>query len=108
MATTFFGDINSDSSVQPLFAIDPAYCCDAYFTHLDDKPLIALTWRAVDATSHAQAQQLYDQVQRQFAADASLVPLYEPDLTNLVSDKVTGFNVNDYGFYNWSAMGLRN
>jgi peptide/nickel transport system substrate-binding protein len=106
MNTTFWGDVSADPSVQPLFAIDPAYCCDAYFTGLNDPSLTSLTKRATTTSNRAQAQALYTQVQEQFAGQDSLIPLYYPDLIHLLSSHVTGFNVNPYGFYNWAQMGL--
>lgn len=106
MNTTFWGDVSADPSIQPLFAIDPAYCCNAYFTGLQDPSLVALTRHAVTVADRNQAQSLYDQVQTQFAQQMSLVPLYYPELIHLMSSRVTGFNVNAYGFYNWAQMGL--
>lgn len=106
MATTFWGNISSDPSVQPLFAIDPAYCCNAYFTGLRDPSLVSLARRAVTVSQRSQAQRLYDQVQTQFAQQASVIPLYYPKLIHVLSRRVTGFNVNAYGFYNWAKMAL--
>jgi peptide/nickel transport system substrate-binding protein len=106
MATTFWGDTSADPSIQPLFAIDPSYCCNAYFTGLRDPSLVSLTRQAVTTSNRSQAQALYNQVQVEFAQDASVIPLYYPKLIHLLSSKVTGFNVNPYGFYNWSLMGL--
>lgn len=106
MNTTFWGDVSADPSIQPLFAIDPAYCCNAYFTSLRDPGLVQLAQQAVTTSDRAQAQQLFNQVQVKFAQDGSLVPLYYPKLIHLLSNQVTGFNVNAYGFYNWAQMGL--
>jgi ABC-type transport system substrate-binding protein len=106
MATTFWGDISADPSVQPLFAIDPAYCCNAYFTGLRDPSLVSLARRAVTASPRSQAQNLYDQVQTQFAQQVSVIPLYYPKLIHVLSRRVVGFNVNAYGFYNWAKMAL--
>ncbi len=106
MNTTFWGDVSADPSIQPLFAIDPAYCCNAYFTGLRDPSLVTLTRQAVTTTSRGTAQGLYNQVQIRFAQDASLIPLYYPKLIHLLSSKVIGFNVNPYGFYDWSKMAL--
>lgn len=106
MNTTFWGDISADPGVQPQFAIDPAYCCDAYFTGLRDPALVRLTHRAVTAANRSQAQHLYNQVQTQFARQMSLIPLYYPKLIHVLSSHVVGFNVNAYGFYNWAKMGL--
>jgi peptide/nickel transport system substrate-binding protein len=106
MNTTFWGDISADPSVQPLFAIDPAYCCDAYFTGLNDPSLTSLTEKATTTTNRVEAQALYNKVQTEFAQQDSLIPLYYPKLIHLVSTRVTGFNVNPYGFYNWAQMGL--
>jgi peptide/nickel transport system substrate-binding protein len=106
MNTTFWGDISADPSIQPLFAIDPSYCCNAYFTGLRDPSLVALTRKAATTTNRAAAQALFNQVQTRFAQDASLIPLYYPKLIHLLSSHVVGFNVNAYGFYNWAKMGL--
>ena len=106
MNTTFWGDISADPSVQPLFAIDPAYCCNAYFTGLRDPSLVGLTHRAVTTASRSQAQSRYNQVQAQFAQQMSVIPLYYPKLIHVLSSHVVGFNVNAYGFYNWAKMAL--
>lgn len=106
MNTTFWGDVSADPSIQPLFAIDPAYCCNAYFTSLHDPALVTLTRQAVTTSDRQQAQQLFNKVQQDFARDMSLIPLYYPELIHVMSNRVTGFNVNAYGFYNWAEMGL--
>jgi peptide/nickel transport system substrate-binding protein len=106
MNTTFWGDVSADPSIQPLFAIDPSYCCNAYFTGLRDPSLVALTHEAVTTTDRAAAQALFNQVQTRFAQDMSLIPLYYPKLIHLLSSHVIGFNVNAYGFYNWAKMAL--
>lgn len=106
MNTTFWGDVSADPSIQPLFAIDPAYCCNAYFTGLRDPSLVTLTHKAVTTADRGAAQTMFNQVQTRFAQDMSLIPLYYPKLIHLVSSHVTGFNVNAYGFYNWAKMGL--
>lgn len=105
-ATTFWGDVGSDPTIQPLFADVPSYCCNAYFTGLKDQKLINLTDQAVTTTNRTQAQALYTEIQQRFASDMSVIPLYYPDLIHVMSANVTGFNVNPYGFYNWSEMGL--
>lgn len=105
-ATTFWGDISADPSIQPLFAIDPAYCCDAYFSGYNDPALISLTHKAVDATDRQQAQLLFNRVQVEMAKAAYLVPLYYPKLNYLTSSKVTGFAADPFAMYNWRTVGL--
>jgi peptide/nickel transport system substrate-binding protein len=106
MATTNWGNLDPDPSVEPLFSIDPSYCCAAYFTQYDNPSLIALTQKAVDTSNHAQAQQLFNQMQIDEAKDAPLLPLYYLDIIHLLSTKVAAFNINAYGLYNWATIGL--
>jgi peptide/nickel transport system substrate-binding protein len=105
MNTTFWGDISGDPSIQPEFAIDPKYCCDAYFTGYHDPALIALTHKAIVTPNHAKAQQLFDEMQRRVADAAFLLPLYYPDLIYLTSNRVTRFKVSPYNLYDWKSIG---
>jgi peptide/nickel transport system substrate-binding protein len=105
-ATTFWGNISANPSVQPLFAIDPNFCCDAYFSGYNDPQLIKLTHKAVTATDEQQAQQLFNQVQIQMAKASYLVPLYYPELTYLASADITGFGADPFGMYDWRTVGL--
>ena len=97
--STFWGNFIGDPSEQPLFWMDPAYCCQSYFTGFKDPASIALAHRAVNATSPAAAQLLFDQVQRSVADTAHAIPLYFPELTYLASPKLAGFQANPYGTY---------
>jgi peptide/nickel transport system substrate-binding protein len=99
MNSTFWGNFIGDPSEQPLFWIDPAFCCAAYFTGFKDPAAIALAHRAVNATSAAAARPLFDQVQRSVALTAHAIPLYFPELTYLASPKLHGFEANPYGTY---------
>jgi peptide/nickel transport system substrate-binding protein len=108
MATTFWGDIDADSADQVLFAVDPAFGSNAYFTSLRDTSLISLAHKAAVEPSHSVEQQLYDQIQTRFANDASMAPLYYPQLIHLLANRVTQFNVNPYGFYDWAKIGVSN
>ena len=103
-ATTFWGNISGDPSIQPRFAVDPAYCCQAYFTGYDDPALVALLGRAIAEPDRAKAQPLWDQVQKRVAEAAFIVPLYNPQLTYLRTHSVRGFVASPAGFYDWAAI----
>lgn len=103
--TTFWGNVSGDPAIQSLFAIDPAYCCDAYFTSYKDPALVSLTHQAVAEADPAKAKPLWDDVQRKVADAAFIVPLYYPQLTYLSSTKVAGFAADPAGFYDWSKVG---
>ena len=104
MNTTFWGDLSADPSVQPQFAIDPAYCCDAYFTGYHDPKLVALLSKAIVTQNHASAQAMFNTIQRDVADAAFLIPLYYPNLIYLTSSQVKGFRVNAYGLYDWKSL----
>ncbi|MBA2559413.1 MAG: ABC transporter substrate-binding protein [Propionibacteriales bacterium] len=104
-ATTFWGDVMADPSIQPQFALDPGYCCDAYFSGYDDPQLVALVQKAINATDTTEAQSLFDELQRKAAEAAFLVPLYYPQLTYLLSKDIGGFSADPFGFYDWAAVG---
>ena len=104
--TTFWGNLSGDPSIQPLFAVDPDYCCDAYFTGYHDADLVELLHKGINATDRAQAQTIFDDVQRQVAEAAFLIPLYYPDLTYVMNTKIVGFQADPYGFYDWAAIGF--
>lgn len=106
-ATTFWGDVSADPTQQVLFTNDPGYCCNAYFTGLHDAKLIKLSLAASLVSDPTAAQKIYNQIQILAAADAHVIPLYNPDLLNLISSNVTGFNVDAFGFYDWAQFGLR-
>jgi peptide/nickel transport system substrate-binding protein len=104
--TTFWGDFIGDPSEQPLFWIDPAYCCDAYFTGYDNPQATALANQAVAETDPSKAQALFDDVQRSVADSAHAIPLYFPELTYVASPKLVGFEANPFGTYPFEKFGL--
>jgi peptide/nickel transport system substrate-binding protein len=106
-ATTFWGDVSADPTQQVLFADDPGYCCNAYFTGLHDQTLINMSLQASLTQNRAAAQVLYNKIQVLTAKDAAIIPLYNPQLIHVMSAKVTGFNVDAYGFYDWAKFGLQ-
>lgn len=103
--TTFWGDVSANPSTQPLFTIDPDYCCKAYFTGYDDPALVAKTKQAVATSDRAAAQTLWDAVQTSVADAAFVVPLYYPKLTYVAQATVAGFAADPYGFYDWASVG---
>jgi ABC-type transport system substrate-binding protein len=107
VATTFWGDVSADPTQQVLFADDPGYCCNAYFTGLHDQTLINMSLQASLTQNRAAAQVLYNKIQVLTAKDAAIIPLYNPELIHVMSAKVTGFNVDAYGFYDWAKFGLQ-
>ena len=107
VATTFWGDVSGDPTQQVLFTNDPKYCCNAYFTGLNDPMLIGLSRQASLTDNPAAAQALYNKIQVLTAHDAHVIPLYNPELIHLMSTKVTGFNVDSFGFYDWAKFGLQ-
>lgn len=106
MNSTFWGNFVGDPSEQPLFWMDPAYCCQSYFTGFKDQAAIALVHQAVNATSADAARPLFDQVQQSVAQTAHAIPLYFPELTYVVSPKLLGFEANPYGTYPFEQFSL--
>jgi len=106
MNTTFCGNFVGDPSEQPLFWMDPAFCCKSYFTGFDDPASIALVHRTVNATTAAAARPLFDEVQRKMAQTDQAIPLYFPRLTYLASPRLHGFEGNPYGTYPFEQFSL--
>jgi peptide/nickel transport system substrate-binding protein len=106
MNTTFWGNFIGDPSEQPLFWMDPDYCCQSYFTGFDDPASIALVHKAVDATTVAAARPLFNQVQQSVAQTAHAIPVYFPELTYVASPKLIGFEANPYGTYPFEQFSL--
>ncbi len=106
MNSTFWGNFIGDPSEQPLFWMDPAFCCQAYFTFFKDPAAIALAHRAVNATTATAAKPLFDQVQQSVAQTAHAIPLYFPELTYVASPKLLGFEANPYGTYPFEQFSL--
>jgi peptide/nickel transport system substrate-binding protein len=106
MNSTYWGNFVGDPSEQPLFWMDPAFCCQSYFTGFKDPAAIALVHRAVNATSATAAKPLFDQVQQSVAQTAHAIPLYFPDLTYVASPKLLGFEANPYGTYPFEQFSL--
>jgi len=106
MNSTYWGNFIGDPSEQPLFWMDPAFCCQAYFTFFKDPAAIALAHRAVNATTAAAAKPLFDLVQKSVAQTAHAIPLYFPELTYVASPKLVGFEANPYGTYPFEQFSL--
>jgi ABC-type transport system substrate-binding protein len=106
MNSTYWGNFIGDPSEQPLFWMDPAFCCQAYFTFFKDPAAIALAHRAVNATTVSAAKPLFDLVQKSVAQTAHAIPLYFPELTYVASPKLVGFEANPYGTYPFEQFSL--
>jgi peptide/nickel transport system substrate-binding protein len=106
MNSTYWGNFIGDPSEQPLFWMDPAFCCQAYFTFFKDPAAIALAHRAVNATTASAAKPLFDVVQKSVAQTAHAIPLYFPELTYVASPKLAGFEANPYGTYPFEQFSL--
>jgi peptide/nickel transport system substrate-binding protein len=106
MNSTYWGNFIGDPSEQPLFWMDPAFCCQAYFTFFKDPAAIALAHRAVNATTASAAKPLFDLVQQSVAQTAHAIPLYFPELTYVASPKLVGFEANPYGTYPFEQFSL--
>ena len=106
MATTFWGNLIPDPTIEPAFWVDPGYCCEAYFTGFDDPEATALVHEAINTFDTEEAQLLFDEVQRVVADAAHVLPLFVADLTYMSTDEVTGFFANAYGTYPFEQIGL--
>ncbi len=106
MATTFWGNLIPDPTIEPAFWVDPGYCCEAYFTGFDDPDATALVHEAINAYDTNEAQRLFDELQRVVADAAHVLPLFVADLTYMSTDEVTGFFANAYGTYPFEQIGL--
>ena len=106
MATTFWGNLIPDPTIEPAFWVDPGYCCEAYFTGFDDPDATALVHEAINAFDTDEAQRLFDELQRVVADAAHVLPLFVADLTYMSTDEVTGFFANAYGTYPFEQIGL--
>ena len=106
MNTTFWGNFIGDPSEQPLFWMDPSYCCESYFTGFNNPASIALANKAVNATTVVAARPLFNEVQRNVAETAHAIPIYFPDLTFVASPKLHGFEANPYGTYPFEQFSL--
>ena len=106
MATTFWGNLIPDPTIEPAFWVDPGYCCEAYFTGFNDPDATALVHEAISTFDHDEAQRLFDEVQRVVADAAHVLPLFVADLTYMSTDEVTGFFANAYGTYPFEQIGL--
>lgn len=103
-STTFWGNISGDPSIQAAFSNDPAFCCDAYFTGLNDPSLVQATLAAINDPNRVTAQSLWDKVQRAVADVAHIVPLYYPQLTYVATSQVQGFAASPAGLYDWAKV----
>lgn len=91
LATTFWTDYQPEPTIQPLFAIDPDYCCDAYLSGYSNAEHIAVLKEAIAATDEAKRVSLFAEVQKNMAQDANVIPLYFKDQVFLTTKKVAGF-----------------
>jgi ABC-type transport system substrate-binding protein len=106
MITNNWDDYIGDASEQPLFWIDPAFCCAAYFTQYDNPDAISLVRRAVNAADPSTTTALFDQVQQSLATSAHAIPLYFPTFVYVATNKLTGFTVNPFGTWSFPDMAL--
>lgn len=106
MASSYWANYIGDPSVQPLFWMDPSFCCQANFTRFNDPAAIGLAHRAVNAPTAAAARPLFDQVQRSVAQTAHSIPLYFPEFTYLASPKLLGFEADPYDTYPFEQFSL--
>jgi len=107
MATNNWDDYVGDASEQPLFWIDPSYCCQAYFTNYDNPAATALVHAAVNTTNTSRVQPMFNSVQRSVARSAHAIPLYYPTFLYATSSKVQGFTVNPFGTWSLAQMSLK-
>jgi peptide/nickel transport system substrate-binding protein len=107
MVTNNWDDYVGDGSEQPLFWIDPAFCCAAYFTNYSNPAQIALVHKAVAATDPATIKTLFDQVQQSMATTDQGIPIYNPTFLYLGSSNLTGFTVNPFGTWSFPDMALK-
>jgi peptide/nickel transport system substrate-binding protein len=105
MGTTIWSDYIGDPSIQVLFWVDPAYCCNAFFTNYDNPSNIATAHAAVNA-SPSQAKTLFDQVQQNLAVSAHAIPLYYPYFVYVTTSHVTGFKIDPFGTIEYATLGF--
>lgn len=106
-ATRNWSNYVGDPSQQPLFWMDPAFCCHANWTNYDNPAAIALVHKAVQASDTAEAKRLFDEVQRSVATSAHSIPLYYPNQVYVLSTKVGGFVADPMGIWHYDQMGFR-
>jgi ABC-type transport system substrate-binding protein len=108
MATTNWQDYQPEPTIQPLFAIDPDYCCGAFFSGYEDPALVSLTHEAIEAPQEAERIELFAKMQEEFAQASYVLPLYNPMLTFVASPELEGFFAypnNLFAFEDWSLGG---
>jgi peptide/nickel transport system substrate-binding protein len=106
-ATRNWSNYVGDPSQQPLFWMDPAFCCHANWTNYEDPAAIALVNKAVKASDPAEAKALFDDVQRSVANSAHSIPLYFPNQVYILSDKVGGFAVDPMAIWAYDKLGFK-
>jgi peptide/nickel transport system substrate-binding protein len=106
-ATRNWSNYVGDPSQQPLFWMDPAFCCHANWTNYEDPTAIALVNKAVQASDSAEAKSLFDDVQRSVATSAHSIPLYFPNQVYVLSTKVGGFAVDPMAIWQYDKMGFK-
>jgi peptide/nickel transport system substrate-binding protein len=106
-ATRNWSNYVGDPSQQPLFWMDPAFCCHANWTNYEDPTAIALVHKAVEASDSAEAKSLFDDVQRSVATSAHSIPLYFPNQVYILSDKVGGFAPDPMAIWAYDKLGFK-
>ena len=91
LSTTFWANYQPEPTIQPLFAIDPKYCCDAYLSGYDNPTDVKRLNDAIATTDDAQRREKFAAVQAALAKSAHLIPLFYPDLEYVTTKKVAGF-----------------
>jgi peptide/nickel transport system substrate-binding protein len=105
-ATRNWSNYVGDPSQQPLFWMDPAFCCKANWTNYNDPAAIDLVNRAVKASDPAEAKSLFDEVQRSVANSAHAIPLFFPNQVYILSDRVGGFEVDPMAIWAYDKLGF--
>lgn len=105
MGTTIWSDYIGDPSIQVLFWVDPAYCCNAFFTNYNNPSDIAAANSAVNS-SPSNAKSMFDQVQRNMASSAHAIPLYYPYFVYVTTNSVAGFHINPFGTIEYASLGF--
>jgi peptide/nickel transport system substrate-binding protein len=107
LSTTFWSDYLPEPTVQPQFAIDPAYCCKAYFTEYDNPAHVKVVKDAIAETDPAARKQAFDDVQRAIAEAANVLPLFFPKLTFVGTAEVAGFHAYPNNMYAFEELGFK-
>ena len=87
------------------FAVDPIHGGSHDFnTYYTDPAVAKLNSQAEQTSDPATRKALYSQIQKAWAADAPILPLYYIPYINAVSSKVHGFSENPLGYFNLQGV----